>query len=62
MKIGIPTEIKSQENRVAITPAGVHHLTGRGHTVLIQAGAGLGSAITDAGLHAGRRHHGRHCS
>jgi alanine dehydrogenase len=47
MKIGIPTEIKSQENRVAITPAGVHHLTGRGHTVLIQAGAGLGSAITD---------------
>ncbi|HEX5336310.1 MAG TPA: alanine dehydrogenase, partial [Propionicimonas sp.] len=47
MKIGIPTEIKSQENRVAITPAGVHHLVGRGHTVLVQAGAGLGSAITD---------------
>jgi alanine dehydrogenase len=47
MKIGIPTEIKSQENRVAITPAGVHHLTQRGHDVLIQAGAGIGSAITD---------------
>ena len=40
MKIGVPTEIKSQENRVAITPAGVHHLTQRGHQVLVQAGAG----------------------
>jgi len=47
MKIGIPTEIKSQEGRVAITPAGVHHLTLRGHDVLIQAGAGVGSSITD---------------
>ena len=37
MKIGVPTEIKSQENRVAITPAGVHHLTQRGHQVLVQA-------------------------
>jgi alanine dehydrogenase len=47
MKIGVPTEIKSQENRVAITPAGVDHLTRRGHQVLVQSGAGLGSAITD---------------
>ena len=47
MKIGVPTEIKSQENRVAITPAGVHHLTLRDHQVLVQAGAGIGSAITD---------------
>ena len=47
MKIGVPTEIKSQENRVAITPAGVHHLTQRGHQVLVQAAAGTGSAISD---------------
>ena len=47
MKIGVPTEIKSQENRVAITPAGVHHLTLRDHQVLVQAGAGIGSAMTD---------------
>ncbi len=48
MKIGIPTEIKKQEGRVAITPAGAHHLTSRGHEVYIQAGAGLGSGISDA--------------
>jgi alanine dehydrogenase len=47
MRIGVPTEIKSQENRVAITPAGVDHLARRGHEVLVQAGAGLGSAISD---------------
>ncbi|MFT3876426.1 MAG: alanine dehydrogenase [Propioniciclava sp.] len=47
MKIGIPTEIKNQEHRVAITPAGVHHLTARGHQVLVQQGAGVGSAISD---------------
>ncbi len=38
MKIGIPTEIKTDEYRVAITPAGVRELTTRGHEVLIQAG------------------------
>ncbi|MDR1710344.1 MAG: alanine dehydrogenase [Propionibacteriaceae bacterium] len=48
MRIGIPTEIKSQENRVAITPAGVHHLAQAGHEVLVQEGAGLGSGISDA--------------
>ena len=47
MKIGVPTEIKSQENRVAITPAGVHHLTEHGHTVLVEKGAGIGSGISD---------------
>lgn len=47
MKIGIPTEIKKDEHRVAITPAGVRELVNHGHEVLIQAGAGLGSAITD---------------
>ncbi|MBL5973033.1 MAG: alanine dehydrogenase [Candidatus Leucobacter sulfamidivorax] len=48
MRVGIPTEIKNNEYRVAITQAGVFELTRRGHEVLVQAGAGLGSAITDA--------------
>ena len=47
MRVGIPTEIKNNEYRVAITPAGVAELTRRGHEVLIQAGAGDGSAISD---------------
>ena len=47
MRVGIPTEIKSDEYRVAITPAGVRELCARGHEVLIQAGAGLGSALSD---------------
>jgi alanine dehydrogenase len=45
--VGVPTEIKTDENRVAITPAGVHELTLGGHTVLMQSGAGLGSAFAD---------------
>lgn len=48
MRIGIPTEIKNNENRVAITPAGVHELVRRGHEVVIQSGAGLGSGFADA--------------
>ncbi|GAA3669747.1 alanine dehydrogenase [Microbacterium marinilacus] len=48
MRIGIPTEIKNNENRVAITPAGVDALVARGHEVLVQRGAGLGSRIADA--------------
>ncbi|WP_445152833.1 alanine dehydrogenase [Baekduia sp. Peel2402] len=48
MRIGVPTEIKTDEYRVAITPAGVRELVDRGHEVLIQAGAGVGSAIPDA--------------
>lgn len=47
MRIGIPTEIKNNENRVAITPAGVHELVRRGHEVFIQAGAGVGSSFSD---------------
>ena len=47
MIIGIPKEVKSDEYRVAIIPAGVEHLSSRGHTVLIQTRAGLGSGITD---------------
>jgi len=48
VRVGIPTEIKNNEYRVAITPAGVSELVRRGHEVLIQSGAGDGSAITDA--------------
>ncbi len=47
MKVGVPTEVKTDEYRVALTPAGVRELTDAGHTVLVQAGAGMGSAITD---------------
>ena len=48
MLIGIPKEIKNNENRVALTPAGVQSLVGRGHRVLIETNAGLGSGFTDA--------------
>lgn len=48
MKVGIPREVKNREYRVAATPAGVHRLTQAGHHVLVEAGAGLGSAIDDA--------------
>ena len=47
MRVGVPTEIKNNEYRVAITPAGVAELVRRGHEVLVQAGAGEGSAIAD---------------
>jgi len=46
MKIGIPKEIKKQENRVAITPAGTHQLASS-HKVFIEKGAGVASGITD---------------
>jgi alanine dehydrogenase len=48
MRIGIPTEIKADEYRVAVTPAGVRELSEHGHEVLVQAGAGEGSAIADS--------------
>lgn len=47
MIVGVPTEIKTAEHRVAITPVGVRELTDRGHTVLIQKDAGEGSTIHD---------------
>lgn len=47
MKIGVPTELKSNENRVAMTPSGVSLLTNAGHEVCIESGAGLGSGFTD---------------
>ncbi len=52
MRIGVPTEIKSDEYRVAITPAGVRELSARGHEVLVQAGAGEGSAMADRDFRA----------
>ena len=48
MKTGVPSEIKADEYRVAMTPSGVRELTGHGHEVVVQAGAGEGSAISDA--------------
>ncbi|HEY0251299.1 MAG TPA: alanine dehydrogenase [Kofleriaceae bacterium] len=47
MRIGVPKEIKTQEYRVGMTPAGVAILTQRGHTVYVEKNAGMGSAIPD---------------
>jgi alanine dehydrogenase len=47
MKVGVPTEIKEDEYRVALTPAGARELAEHGHEVIVQAGAGEGSAISD---------------
>jgi alanine dehydrogenase len=48
MKVGVPREIKVDEHRVAITPDGVHELVRHGIEVLVEAGAGVGSSITDS--------------
>jgi alanine dehydrogenase len=48
LKVGVVTEIKSDEYRVALTPAGARELVQRGHDVLVEAGAGEGSAFPDA--------------
>jgi alanine dehydrogenase len=48
MKVGVPTEIKTDEYRVALTPAGARELVEHGHEVIVQAGAGEGSTIPDA--------------
>ncbi|MDO8186418.1 alanine dehydrogenase [Conexibacter sp. JD483] len=47
MKVGVPTEVKTDEYRVALTPAGARELADAGHEVLVQHGAGEGSAIAD---------------
>ncbi|MFQ5541885.1 MAG: alanine dehydrogenase [Candidatus Binatia bacterium] len=52
MVIGIPKEIKEEENRVAITPTGVSASISHGHRVLVEKGAGLGSGITDRAYEA----------
>lgn len=48
MIVGVPKEIKTKENRIAMTPGGVAALVRRGHTVRVEQGAGLGSGLTDA--------------
>ena len=52
MKVGIPTEIKNHEYRVAITPAGAHELVASGHEVFVQRDAGVGSAIPNEAYRA----------
>jgi alanine dehydrogenase len=47
MRIGVPTEVKNNESRVAVTPGGVIELGRRGHEVLVQSGAGVGSGFSD---------------
>ena len=47
MIIGVPKEIKTEETRVAVTPTGVSGFTARNHKVLVEKGAGLGSALSD---------------
>src|SRR5918992_1204686 len=47
MLVGVPREVKNHEYRVAITPAGVQELTGRGHQVLLERGAGAGAGFPD---------------
>ncbi len=47
MKIGVPTELLNNENRVALTPSGVYTLTEAGHDVYIQSNAGAGSSFLD---------------
>ena len=47
MKVGVPTEVKKDEYRVALTPAGVRELVDAGHEVYVQSGAGEGSALPD---------------
>ena len=48
MNVGVPLEIKPDERRVALTPAGARELTRRGHRVLVEEGAGAGAGFPDA--------------
>ncbi|HET9275051.1 MAG TPA: alanine dehydrogenase, partial [Gemmatimonadales bacterium] len=47
MIIGVPKEIKTNENRIALVPAGAELLVAKGHSVCVESGAGLGSGFTD---------------
>ncbi|GAA2102570.1 alanine dehydrogenase [Microlunatus panaciterrae] len=47
MLVGVPTEVKNSEYRVALTPSGAQELTRAGHRVIVQSGAGVGSSISD---------------
>ena len=48
MRISVPSEVKNNEFRVALTPAGVHNLVQASHEVFVQSGAGAGSSMSDA--------------
>ena len=52
MRIGVPAETKADEHRVAVTPSGVAAFAARGHAVVVEAGAGVGSAIPDEAYRA----------
>ena len=52
MRVGVPSEVKRDEYRVALTEAGVREFVARGHEVIIERGAGVGSAISDAAYEA----------
>ena len=52
MRVGVPTEIKDDEYRVALTPVGARELKEHGHELLIESGAGEGSAISDSDYEA----------
>lgn len=56
MKIGVPREVKNNEYRVAMTPAGVHELVQRGHEVAVEREAGVGSSIPDDDFAAAGAH------
>jgi alanine dehydrogenase len=53
MRVGVAREIKQQEYRVALTPAGARELILKGHDVVVEAGAGVGSAFPDAAYERG---------
>ena len=61
MIIGVPKETKDQENRVALTPAGVAALTRSSHKVLIERGAGTGSGFSDKEYASPGRDHSPGC-
>ena len=52
MFVGVPREVKDHEYRVALTPAGAHELVARGHDVVVEADAGIGSGFSDAAYRA----------
>ncbi len=55
MMIGVPKEIKTNENRIALVPAGAEALVGAGHTVFVEQGRESGSGFSGRGLSRGRR-------
>src|SRR5436190_13645558 len=58
MRVGVPKEIKADENRVALTPSGAAALIAHGHQVTVERGAGRGSSIDDAAYVAAGAHLG----